>query len=90
MSENCIVQTSRIILRALKEIDAEALHYYRNIPQLSIFQGWSPDNPEEVVSYSLEMGAKPAFNSGDWYQIVRERQPQAFNFFREYKLADRD
>jgi len=64
------VQADRILLRTLTIEDSESLYHYRNIPEVSVFQGWTPISPKEVSDYAIAMANRETFNYGDWYQIV--------------------
>ncbi len=50
--------------------DSAQVHYYRNLSDVSIFQGWTPETSEEVKNYALQMSSKQAFKADDWYQII--------------------
>lgn len=65
-----VTQTERLHLRAMQPQDGKTVHYYRNLPDVSIFQGWTPKNEEEVKEYASQMNTKRAFSAGDWYQII--------------------
>jgi len=52
--------------------DSSAVHYYRNIPEVAIFQGWTPENPQEVSDYAIKMAKSDPFNPTDWYQLIIE------------------
>ena len=65
-----VVETERLNFRAMQPDDAARVHYYRNLPDVAIFQGWTPKNAQEVKDYALQMNKKPAFSAGDWYQIM--------------------
>ncbi len=70
MSNTTIAKSDRILLRAMTAEDAEDVYRYRNIPDVSIFQGWTPENPKEVEKYAQEMNLRESFSLGDWYQII--------------------
>jgi len=72
--KNFIVQADRILLKSLTIEDAESLYQYRNIPVVSIFQGWTPSSPQEVADLAKEMGDKQIFSVGNWYQIIIQRK----------------
>lgn len=65
-------QSDRLQLRALQEKDAERLYLYRNQPDVSLFQGWTPKNIKEVSDYAIEMQSRPPAAPGHWYQVVLE------------------
>ena len=65
-----VTETERLRLRAMQPQDASAVYYYRNLPDVSIFQGWTPEDEQEVKDYALQMSNRKAFSVGDWYQII--------------------
>lgn len=65
-----VTVTEQLILRAMQPEDATTVHYYRNLPDISIFQGWTPTDEMEVKDFALQMNNRPAFTAGDWYQIM--------------------
>ena len=69
-----IKRTERLILRTMKEHDAEQVYLHRNQPDVSVFQGWTPKDSEAVAAYAREMQKRPACTPGFWYQIVLERR----------------
>jgi RimJ/RimL family protein N-acetyltransferase len=57
-------------MRAMQPEDAESVHYYRNLPEVAIFQDWTPESTQVVKDFAIEMTAQPAFSPGQWYQII--------------------
>ena len=70
MGTGNVTETDRLCLRAMQPQDATAVHCYRNLPDVSIFQGWTPKDELEVKNYALQMSNKSAFSVGDWFQII--------------------
>ncbi len=64
--------TNRLKLRALEKKDAKRLFAYRNQPDVMLFQGWTPADPEEVAAYAEEMASRENFAVGHWYQVIVE------------------
>jgi aminoglycoside 6'-N-acetyltransferase len=56
-------------LRRMKPADLKAFQAYRAIPELGIYQGWSPMSETEALSFLTEMQTAPLFIMGDWVQL---------------------
>ena len=69
-----LTTSSRLCLRSLAESDGNALFHYRNQPDVSLFQGWTPASPEEVSAYAREMASRPFAAPGFWYQVILQLQ----------------
>lgn len=74
--ECLLQQTERLQLRPLQERDAEAVYYYRNQPDVSLFQGWTPESANEVKNYAVEMRSRKPAAAGHWYQVIIELKNQ--------------
>lgn len=70
MTKAVITQTGRLQLKLMKVEDAQTVHYYRSIPEVSIFQGWTPASPKEVSDYAEKMQRLPLYSSGVWWQVI--------------------
>ena len=86
-----VAKTERLIMRAMQTSDAEAVYRYRNQPDVMIFQGWTPESPEEVAEYAQGMSKRPEAAPGHWYQVVLDYQGKivgdvAFCIDEEHKL----
>ncbi|WP_444996576.1 GNAT family N-acetyltransferase [Aliikangiella sp. IMCC44359] len=71
-----LANTERLILRPVTENDAEAVYLYRNQPEVSLFQGWTPESTNEVVEYVKGMQARKAADAGHWYQVALQLKEQ--------------
>lgn len=57
------------LLRRLRTSDLAAFQAYRSIPELGLFQGWTPMSEAEAVAFLAEMNEAPLFAAGDWVQL---------------------
>ncbi len=69
-NRNKMTITERLILREIQTKDSESMHRYRNLPDVSRYQDWVPDSPQEVRELATEMARRNAFSVGEWYQIA--------------------
>ncbi|MCW9017755.1 MAG: GNAT family N-acetyltransferase, partial [Kangiellaceae bacterium] len=74
-----IATTSRLILRPLAPNDCRRLYEYRNQPDVALFQGWTPETPEEVSNYATEMQSRDFAAAGHWYQVVVSLNESSLN-----------
>jgi RimJ/RimL family protein N-acetyltransferase len=74
MNKQWISESKRIALRPMGESDAHTVCEYRSMPDVSIFQGWTPETPQEVSDYAQKMAQREPFHVGEWYQIVIEHK----------------
>jgi RimJ/RimL family protein N-acetyltransferase len=73
MSAPLPAQTTRLILRAFEEKDAEAFSAYRSDPQVALYQGWqAPFTLEQARQFIAEMRVRNAGQPDQWYQIALE------------------
>lgn len=56
-------------LRRLHPSDLGPFQAYRNIPDLGLYQGWSPMSEPEALAFLVEMEVTPLFQPGKWIQI---------------------
>ena len=75
ISHPVVATTQRLKLRPLEVADADTLYKYRNQPEVMQFQGWTPENPEEVADYARAMASRPIAAEGEWYQVILEVLP---------------
>lgn len=71
-----IAKTERLCLRPMRVSDANAVYRYRQQPEVSIFQGWTPASEQEVADYANLMAQRAAAHAGHWYQVVLETNAQ--------------
>ncbi|MET1254910.1 GNAT family N-acetyltransferase [Aliikangiella maris] len=71
-SHPALIATARIQLRPLEVKDAETVFIYRNQPDVSLFQGWTPESIAEVAAYAEQMWQREPALAGHWYQVVLE------------------
>ncbi len=71
-----LTQSSRLLLRALEPKDAQRLYEYRNQPDVMLFQGWTPQSPQEVVEHANLMTNQEFAKAGTWYQVVLALLPE--------------
>lgn len=65
-----IIKTKRLVLKALTDIDAEALFEYRSKPEIYQYQIWKPKQLEEVKDFIQKYTRE--FNlAGTWFQLGR-------------------
>lgn len=62
----------RMQLRPLTVEYAKRLYDYRSQPDVMLFQGWTPESPEEVADYARLMAEREFAFPGEWYQVVLE------------------
>ncbi len=74
-----INRSNRLCLRALQTKDASRVHYYRSLPEVSLYQSWTPANPAEVSAYAEEMCSRIPAAAGHVYQVVVELMPNPEN-----------
>ena len=57
------------LLRRLRRSDLGAFQAYRSIPELGLYQGWSPMSEAEALAFLVEMEATALFQPGHWVQL---------------------
>lgn len=70
MPINQITNSTRLILRRMETRDGDVVFRYRSLPDVSIFQGWTPLDGSEVEQYALQMAQRKSFEPGSWEQVV--------------------
>jgi aminoglycoside 6'-N-acetyltransferase len=56
-------------LRRLRASDLQAFQTYRTLPELGLYQGWSPMSDAEAVAFLTGMNRAPLFRPGEWVQL---------------------
>lgn len=69
-ADRMITTSQRLVLRRLTEADGDVVFQYRNLPEVALFQGWTPKNAREVVEHALSMANNPVCQPDMWEQIV--------------------
>jgi RimJ/RimL family protein N-acetyltransferase len=62
--------TERLILRPLREGDAEPMFRYRSDPEVARFQGWEPGSLDEVEAFVESMAVVRPNTLGTWFQLA--------------------
>src|SRR5215469_9041986 len=57
------------ILRRLRRSDLGAFQAYRSIPELGLYQGWSPMSEAEALAFLVEMEATALFQPEHWVRL---------------------
>lgn len=63
------ISTERLVLRGIKNSDAESILKYRSNPQIYKFQNWKPQRIEDVKKFISEKIAKAPNTPDTWYQL---------------------
>ena len=63
------VVAERLVLRALRADDADAIFAYRTDPAIMRYQGWEPKSADEVRTFIAELDTAKPFAPGTWYQL---------------------
>jgi RimJ/RimL family protein N-acetyltransferase len=63
------VVAERLVLRALRADDADAIFAYRTDPDIMRYQGWEPKSADDVRAFIAELGAAEPYAPGTWYQL---------------------
>lgn len=67
--QNTFIQTPRLRLRGLEPADAQALFAYRSLPEITRFQGFSPETVSDAIRFITE-GINHEMDQPDtWYQL---------------------
>lgn len=64
------IATARLVVRALRPADAEAVFRYRSDPEVCRFQIWEPSSLAEVDDFIARMIAHEPDTPGTWYQLA--------------------
>lgn len=57
-------------VRRLRPTDIAAFQEYRRIPELGLYQGWSPMTDGQALEFIVEMGHAHLFTPGQWVQLA--------------------
>lgn len=70
-----ILETPRMVLRPLREQDAEAFSAYRSDPLVAHYQGWdAPYTLAQARAFIAEMSTIQPGVAGKWFQFALERK----------------
>ena len=70
LEQSIITTSERLTLRRLIATDGEAVFEYRKLPEVALFQGWTPKTTQEVVEYAHLMASNRICQPDFWEQIV--------------------
>ncbi len=62
--------TDRLVLRALRADDAEAMFAYRSDPDVMRYQGWDPESLDDVRTFIADNAGYQAYAPGSWRQFA--------------------
>ena len=62
--------TERLVLRALRPDDAEAMFAYRSDPEVMRYQGWDPESLADVRAFIADNASYDAYAPGSWRQFA--------------------
>jgi aminoglycoside 6'-N-acetyltransferase len=63
------ISTPRVVLRPLRDADAERMHAYRADPEVARYQSWETQSLDEVRAFIAEHGELDCDEPG-WYQLA--------------------
>jgi RimJ/RimL family protein N-acetyltransferase len=64
------IESDRILMRSLQQLDAEELFSYRRDADVNRYQGWIPACPDDVEVF-IRTRVSPEFDQpGTWHQLV--------------------
>lgn len=64
------MMTGRLLLRPLRDRDAELVYRYRSIDEISCYQAWIPADRAEVREFIDKMSRIEPDTPGTWYQLA--------------------
>ncbi|HEY6233849.1 MAG TPA: GNAT family N-acetyltransferase [Candidatus Elarobacter sp.] len=64
------IVTERLVLRALRPGDAEAMFAYRSDPEIMRYQGWDPESLADVREFIADNADYRAYAPGSWRQFA--------------------
>jgi RimJ/RimL family protein N-acetyltransferase len=64
------IATQRLVLRALRPDDAEAMFAYRADPAIMQYQGWQPQSLDDVRTFIADNAGCQAYAPGSWRQFA--------------------
>lgn len=60
-----LIETPRLLIRPLSPLDAAAVFAYRSLPEVSHYQYWEPQSPDEVAARIASMPETPVVGVGE-------------------------
>jgi len=71
-----LLTTARLVVRRFHAGDVDAIHRYRNDPEVARLQGWgTPWARDDAVMFVAEMALRdPLLERGEWAQLALERR----------------
>lgn len=70
MQQNIRFETGRLILRPINLTDAESIFRYRSDRITNRYQGWIPENIEDVRDFIKNRVSSTINENGTWFQFV--------------------
>lgn len=70
MQQNIRLETGRLILRPINLTDAESIFRYRSDGLTNRYQGWIPENIEDVRDFIKNRISSTINENGTWFQLV--------------------
>jgi RimJ/RimL family protein N-acetyltransferase len=64
------VVTERLVLRALRADDADAMFAYRADPEIMRYQSWEPQSLDDVRAFIAGVSAPEPYAPGTWRQLA--------------------
>jgi RimJ/RimL family protein N-acetyltransferase len=64
------IVTERLVLRALRPDDAEAMFAYRSDPEIMRYQGWDSESLADVRAFIADNACYRAYAPGSWRQFA--------------------
>ena len=74
MPDELRLHTPRLLLDALRDVDAAALYRYRTDPAVSRYQGWCPASLDEAGCFIERCAAVTPDTPGSWFQRAIRRR----------------
>lgn len=63
------LKTNRLLIRSLSLADAQALSFYRSIPEVSLYQSWKTYSLEDANKLITQMNEALPTTKGKWFQF---------------------
>jgi RimJ/RimL family protein N-acetyltransferase len=64
------IVTERLVLRALRPDDAEAMFAYRADPEIMRYQSWEPQSLDDVRAFITSVSVSEPYAPGTWRQLA--------------------
>ena len=70
MASDLFIQSERLVLRPIKDEDAEAIFGYRSNTTINRFQGWIPETIADVRDFIRNKVSEIIDQPGTWFQLA--------------------